>query len=813
MRKALLLAGAALIGATPAHAQEVPPTVRAPGTAATSDNSTQPNSPLNGDSSATSVGSSGLADIIVTAQKRAQNLQSVPVSVTALTADQIRDQRINEFGDLSRAAASLTIVQTGLATSSSPVLRGIGTNVFSIGVEPSVSVIVDDVAVIQQGQAFESLNDIARIEVLKGPQGLLFGKNASAGAINIVTADPTTALSGLLQVSGSTNADYRVDGSISGQITTSVTARASGYYNAYNGNVLNLYDGHKLNDRESYGGRLKVKFQLAPDLTYTLVGSYAKVTQDGTGTTFRYISGTPAVLGVPTLPLLPTLSGISPGSDNYRTNFDADSPTRSEQFTFSGRGVLGLGAVDLLSITAYQDWRYNLSQDVDQTALNVLGPLTRGALSGGIFQYGLQHTRNFTQELRAVSVGSGPLKYVGGAYFSDASTTYSFTRGPGVLVSQFNGEAKTRDLAAFGQVDYTLPTRTTISGGLRVSNERIAASFDNLVSTATAATCVTGTAACRGNNTDSAVTYKVSVSQPLAQKVFAYGSIASGYKGYAYDVSTGFTPARVNGTVGPIPPERSTAYEIGLKSRTADNRLQLNLAAFLTNYTNFQAQGGVLVNNLVQLQLESVGRLRTKGVEAEFSAQATPRLRLDASAAYVDAIITSFPNAQSYFGQVGQVYANGASAIVGPCTTAIAATAASPSTLCTYQDRSGARLPNSPRFKFNVGASGDVPLGNDVAGTFTINYLHQSSVNFDLYGDPLDTQNAYGVLNGSIGVRKGGITLTAFANNLFNNHYASYLADSFALFGGSASNPAHVISQFHTEESQRYFGLRAAAKF
>jgi iron complex outermembrane recepter protein len=755
----------------------------------------------------------GLEDIIVTAQKREQNLQSVPVSVTALSAEAIVNQRINDFGDLSRAAASLTLTQAATTVSNSPVLRGIGTNVFSTSVEPSVSVIIDDIAVIQQAQAFDALSDIQRIEVLKGPQGLLFGKNASAGAINIVTADPSTTLSGLIQASSATNGEYRGDLSLSGPLGESISARLSAYYRSYDGNVFNLNDGRKLNDQESYGGRLKVKFALSDDIAYTVTGNYAKTTQRGTGSTIRSVSGTPRVLGSAALPFLPTLTGIDVGEGNYNARLDANSATTSEQFAFAGRGVFKLGGVDLLSITAYQDWKYNFAQDVDQSALNVLAAFTGGTVNGGITQSGPYHTKNFTQELRLVSTAPGPLKYVAGAYYSNASTTRAFLRGPTVLVANWDSEAKTRSFAAFGQIDYTLPTQTTISGGVRFNKERIAVAFDNRVATATAATCVTGTAACRGSNVDNSVTYKVAVSQQLAPKVLIYGSVARGYKGFAYDVSTGFVPARLDGTLGPVRPERSTAFEIGLKSRTADNRVQLNVAAFLTNFADFQAQGGIIVNNVTQLQLSNVGKLRSKGIEADLSVQAAPWLRFDGSAAYVDAIMTSFPKAQAFVDQTGAVFANGVSSLVGNCIEAPVATAAAPRRRCTFQDRSGARLPNAPQFKFNIGATGDVPIDANSSATFTLNYQHQSSVNFDLYGNPLTVQAAYGVLNGSIGIKTAGFSITAFVNNLLDKHYSTNVADSFATFGGSDTNPAHVITQFHPKDSERYFGVRAAYRF
>ncbi len=161
----------------------------------------------------------GLAEIVVTATKRSANLQSVPVAVTALTGETIQNQRINEFADLTRAAASLTLSQSTASPNNAIILRGIGTYAFSIGVEPSVAVIIDDVPVVQQAQAFDNLSDVERIEVLRGPQGTLFGKNASAGAINIVTQEPSVVFSGRASATVTSDNGYKADGAISGPIS------------------------------------------------------------------------------------------------------------------------------------------------------------------------------------------------------------------------------------------------------------------------------------------------------------------------------------------------------------------------------------------------------------------------------------------------------------------------------------------------------------------------------------------------------------------------------------------------------------------
>jgi iron complex outermembrane recepter protein len=241
----------------------------------------------------------GLEEIVVTAQKREENLQNVPVAVTALSAEAIENSRIADFSDLTRAAPSLTITQTTSSPNNAIVLRGIGTFAFSIGVEPSVAVIIDDMPVVQQAQAFDNLADLQRIEVLKGPQGTLFGKSSSAGVVNIVTNDPDNDFMGKLSATAATDGDVRLESVVSVPIGEAAGVRLTGFYHNYDGNVHNLTSNTHLNDQENYGVRAKFKTELGSNLTFALTGTYSKATHDGTSTTLRGIfgSGTPLVLG------------------------------------------------------------------------------------------------------------------------------------------------------------------------------------------------------------------------------------------------------------------------------------------------------------------------------------------------------------------------------------------------------------------------------------------------------------------------------------------------------------------------------------
>lgn len=769
--------------------------------------------------------SGGLEEIVVTAQKREENLQNVPVAVTALGAEAIENNRIADFSDLTRAAPSLTITQTTSSPNNAIVLRGIGTFAFSVGVEPSVAVIIDDMPVVQQAQAFDNLADLQRIEVLKGPQGTLFGKSSSAGVVNIVTNDPDNDLLGKLTATAATDGDIRLEGVVSVPVGEVSGVRLTGFYHDFRGNVHNLTSGTRLNDQENYGLRAKFKTELGSNLTFTLTGAYSKAKQDGTANTLRGIfgTGTPRVLGA--VPLLPTLVGITPGKGNYRARVDALGATSNQTKSLAGKFNLDLGFANLISVTAYQDWKFNFQNDFDGTDVNILGALTGGVTNGGVTQAGPYHSTNLSQEIRLVSDDANALKYVVGGFYSDAETDRGFVRGPVVATANWKATNGSKSLGLFAQVDYTLPTETTISGGVRYNREKISVAFDNLLASATANTCAVNTVACRGSNSDNVITWKGSISQQVAPDVMAFGSVARGYKGYAFDIVTGFNPARINaalnGTapglvgVGAIKPEKSTSYELGVKSRFFDNRVQLNVIGFYTDYNDFQAQSAILVGSppAPQFVLNNVGRLRTKGVEVEFQAKPADWLRIDAGAAYTDAVMQSFPNAQGFAGQTGALWNGTSSALVGNCVSAAAATAVNTRTTCAFQDRSGAQLPNSPKFKWNIGATSEFAFIGDSAATFILAYQHQSKVSFDLLGNPLLVQDSYGVLNTSFGVEFSNIKVTAFVNNVLNTHFASSMSDNFGVAGGSATNDTHPVYQFMSRDSQRYGGIKIGVSF
>ena len=723
--------------------------------------------------------SEGLQTVTVTAQKRPQAMQDVPVAVSTVDERAIENQQIVGFSDLTRVAPALTINEN--PNNNNISLRGIGTFAFSIGIESAVSVIIDDVPVIQQLQAFSNLSDIARVEVLRGPQGTLFGKNSSAGVINIVTKESSEEQEGHAQVTLTSDGEKRLETGISGPLSDKVGYRLNAYTGNREGDITNLESGAKLNGERSKGARLRLDFKPTSTLDGRLIADYNKRRIEGPVTTFREVPPGASLRGV--APIGPALVGITPGPDNRAVRMD--DPGFAEHESRSLSGILNWKLADhtLTSVTTWQDWELDFLADFDGTNLDQLGPQSNGRFHGGVTAGGPYRSRMSTQELRLSSNGDGRLTYLGGLYYADSRTERTYIRGPVSNLANWDARSGNQTAAAFGQADYRITPSTRLSAGVRFNRETIEVDFTNRLPTVPVSF--------DGRSRDDATTGKLALQHDLFKDVMVYGSFATGYKGAGYDVSTGFNAARVR---LPVAPETSDAWELGMKSRFFRNRLQVNAALFHTDYEDFQAQSRRLdpVAMAYENVVTNVGELRTRGLELEVQAKPINTLLLEASVAWVDATIKKFPNTNCY---PGQTVAEGCVLIGG----------------VPLQDLSGKRLSNAPRTKLNLGATYNFPIGESgYSGIANLNAQYQSKVNYDLAANPLADQNGYGTVNGSLAFFNPAqdVKVTFYVNNLFDKSYASFVGDNYNVF-----NNVHVLTQTLPRNSDRYFGVRMKYEF
>ena len=722
-----------------------------------------------------------IEEMVVTATKRAESVQDVPVAVSAVDADTIAATRIDDFTDITRISPSLTVNRGDWATNSSFSLRGIGTNVFSINIEPSVAIIMDDVPLVRSSQAFSDLLDIERIEILRGPQSTLFGKSASAGAINVVTQGPGDELNVKLRAGYTDDEEQSYSATIGGPITDAIGFRLSGFYKEReDGHVDNLTTGEEVDGTESVGVRGKLVFDLSDSVTGTLSADYSDSESTCCNSTFRDVPDSAAFLGL--IPGVAVLGDLSPAEDNDDIRTDDITADESEAWSVGARVSIGIGEFELLSVTHYNEWDYEVTRDVDGSDFDLLAAFTGGALSGGLVQGGGFALESFSQELRLISPPSETLEYVVGLYYSDVEYARDFQRGP-LFAADWVADTGTESIAAYGQATLSVAESTNLIFGLRIQNEEISHGFDNALSGLSFS----------GDDDETAETFRVGIQHYVRDDVMLFATFATGYKGQGYDISSSFNQTTSDNPVGS---EESDSFEIGMKATFFDGRLQFNPTAFFAKYDDFQAQQARLLNNVVELGIANVGKLETYGLEIDFQALLTENLRLVGGLAYTKAEIEEFPGADCY---VGQSAADGCVEL-------------SPGTGQFAQDLAGKGLNNNPDWKFTLSAEYLLPL-NDLPfdGFLNFSYQWQDDVNFSLLADPGATQDSYGIANLSLGIVESAnerYRLTVFVNNLFNENFVTGINNFGGLWGGTP-----VYTQTVPREAEQYFGIQLGVSF
>ncbi|MGB3455987.1 MAG: TonB-dependent receptor [Litorimonas sp.] len=754
-------------------------------------------------------------EIIVTATKRAESLQDVPVAVTALSGDLLNDVGIGAVETLAAIAPSVTFTQSTNDQNNSVNIRGIGTSVFSQGVEPSVSIVVDDVVLARQAIGFQDLVDIQQVEVLRGPQSTLFGKNASAGVIAVTTQAPSAEPSGRVDLSATDDGEYAIGASLSGPVGETVGARLTGYYKEFDGHIDNA-DGRDLNGYENWGLRGKVLFQPSDAFDLTLIGDYRQSDQDCCIYVLRDTSqaANPAQAGA----LAGLVAPVQISQENADSSVNAPVFNDSEQWGVSAKAEYDFASgFTATSITAFRDYDFVNNLDVDSTALEdpIPGFITFDLNSGTT---GIQQ---FSQELRLTSPQNDRFDYVLGAYAFLLDIDRTFQRrfeiaipvGGGNILQinqsgRFDATVDTTNLAAFASGNVYLDDKTTVFGGLRLIYEELDYTIDRdpanvLVAGDRPFGGTVGTPASVDDGTDdTALTGEIGLRYDFNDDVQSYVRYARGYKGRGVDAGFG-APADVQ----PIEAETSDAFEAGLKTRLADGRATLNIALFHTEYDNFQEQGTVLsqdANSVLNAEslLTNVGSVETTGIEVELLAQLSEYTTLQGGVSVTDATITEFPNSSCFFGQTA------AQGCV-PVTLSDGGTPGDPSDdiVSNLQDASGIRLPNAPSVKMSATLRQIVPLEASFDGFLQLNMRTQSSTNFSLAGDPATEQGAFTLFNLSAGLQSddGDWTATIFVNNVTDQFYASNIFRD-PLYGG-------VLSQYVPRDYSRYFGGRLTANF
>ena len=706
-------------------------------------------------------------DIIVTAQKRAENVQDVPLAVSVVTPAQLQTAGVRQFQDLNKIAPSLTIRTANQPGSANVSLRGVGTFAFGIGVEPSVAVLIDEVPLSFSARAFTDLPDVERIEVLRGPQSTLYGKSASAGLINIITREPSDELRIRANAVVTTDEEYGINGSVSGPLTDTLSYIVSGAYTSFDGNVRNVVLDREVGGRESVNLRAKLRWEPLSDVTVTLAGNY--VNGDTTvGATYIELAPGARFLGSPALTPAVVFPGVTPGPNNQRTAENFLSRTDYEGGGAYLRTEVGLGDHTLVSLTSFDDFVLHDFTDQDSGAAP--------SAVGNNTEIGTFRSHLVTQEVRLLSPGDLPFRYTLGAYYARTRFERPFERGPAFLLANWFATSKSRQLAAFAQIDWEVIRNLTLTGGARVQNEKVGYTYtDNRAN-----------AFFSGDAEDTADTYRASARYEFTPDISAFVTYATGYKGQTYDLTSGFNAARA--AAGPIRPEKSEDVELGLRTQFLNRRLTLNATYFDTSYDNLQAQTIVSVGASQTYRLTNVGGISTKGVEVDASARIGADVNLSGAVTYLDARYSDYDAASCYDGQ-----------------TAAQGCIGNPG----RQNLTGRRAANAPEWKFTINADYSPALTDNLRGIAQANWQYQSDIRYGS-SDPQTEQEAFHIVNLGLGVRDEDRRweVVAFVNNVFDQQYFPARLNNNAFFDG-----ARATIGFFPRDFRRYGGVRLALNY
>ena len=628
------------------------------------------------------------AEIVVTAQKRSENLQTVPVAVSVLSGAALAQAARPSIESAAQMVPSLNFLKSGTTLNQTIFLRGVGTATFSIAGEPSVSTVVDGVVYARSGEAFSDLVDIAQMEVLRGPQGTLFGKNASAGVINITTQMPKHELGGSFEASYFDRNEYRAKAVVNLPLAPDLAARFTGFYGEYDGNIRNVTTNSWVNGYKHFGGRAQFLYDPSSDLKIYIAADYHKNNDDCCAD----IIGTGPLTGAGVSPTTPNLAfGVLPtplGMRSRTISQDLVTSTKEEGWGISGQADIAIGKHTLTSITAYRKWDNTEIRDGDWLDKAYVG-------FNQLHDTGPQTSSTFTQELRIASPGDQMLSYVLGGYYShavserifrrdDVVCTATATAPTGVLIPCGSANANpstfptgTADfgstfdnLALFGQATFKFSDRVRLVGGLRYSHDVLSVfhsrkttlagpgiqpNFDQgvfdaytaLVATGVAPTTAVSAASVlaasngipfRTRSKKDNLSGKVSLQGDLSDAIMAYASYTRGYKGPAYNIFYNLTGTGTNA----IDAETSDAFEVGFKNKLFGNTMTLNIAGFYAKYHNFQANNPDLVAGVVVTRFTNAGEISTRGVEADLNWRPAPDLSITGGVAYTDAHVDAF---------------------------------------------------------------------------------------------------------------------------------------------------------------------------
>lgn len=618
-----------------------------------------------------------IEEIIVTSQKREQVLTEVPIAVSVLNESAIENSYTASIESLQTLVPSISFRKGTTNANSALTIRGIGTISFSGAAEPSVATVVDGVVLARSGQAFSDLYDLERIEVLRGPQGTLFGKNASAGVVNIITKRPSNELEGYLEASYFEDNEWKVRGRVSGPITDNVRASLTGFKSRFDGHIRNVFNNRDVNGYDREGVRAMVEYDVSDTLSILAIYEHNSSNDDCCAD----LEVLPSDRN-PSSPAAPDSDGIVNGVadldlDQRRVDHDFETRTIDRTDAFSIEINKEIADFNLTSISAYRDWKNTEFREGDFTSIGGSSDQPVFGVPFLLHDDGTRNWRQFSQELRLTSPSGERLEYVVGAYYWNLDSESDFTRNascqnnggqnqpildanPGLTCNANDIVSATafsntnfENYALFGQGEFdVIKDQLSLLFGFRLTHDEVTFDHNRINNDEFGRQGVGVRPALpnsqfpeasggfarrfegRSENTD--FSFKAGLRYDTDQYGSAYFTYSQGYKGPAFNV---FFNMGANDAL-PIDEESSDSYEIGYKFATSN--FAVNLAAYYTDISGFQANNFDNSTGVTITRLTNAGKVRTKGIELDVSWSPIENLNLTGSLALNDAEIRSF---------------------------------------------------------------------------------------------------------------------------------------------------------------------------
>jgi iron complex outermembrane receptor protein len=677
-------------------------------------------------------------EIIVTAQRRSESLTNVPISISAVSADQLAKTVTISTQDLTNVVPGLFWARS--TNFNQPTVRGVGTRNASAGDEPNVAVYLDGVYLPDSLGTLFDLANIERIEVLKGPQGTLFGRNATGGAISLVTQKPRYDWQGSASATYGRYDYYRGSAYITGPLVPDVLAFSlSGIKYGDDGYVKNINLGTTQGESDGTLVRGRLLLDAAPNLSFQLNGFYAKVSNNVLLSPYSINGNNQARQQLANPILNPTNLPASTviASAPYTTSNAVDPVGRVKQRLVDGHFDWDIGFASLSGLASFGTSRGHNFSYSDYTPF---------LLTGTFYD---TRTKARNQELVLTSNDDKSLSYIAGVtlFQGRARSPLGFSSRIATSGAYITGQTiygqNTNSVAAFAETTIQPVTRFFVTGGLRYTSERKSA-FNTTV-----ATNVTTQGSERFHN----LSPRVVARYELTDSSNVYASFTRGFKSGTFNAVTAV------GATLPVGPEKIGAFEAGYKGQIAPG-IRATVAAYRYNYTGLQVSTLVDVNGASLTTLQNAATAHIKGVEATLNAQVIPALSLNSSISFLDASFSRFPRASV------QLPRTGAAGVLNNGNVA------------SFVDAGGNDLIRAPRFTFTVGADYEQPA---FGGFLSLNVNAFFSSKY--YGDVANTivQPHYEVINASATWRadkKSGFYATVFVQNLTNQAYAATFAPS-----------------------------------